>query len=157
MQQGGNPFEVTGLYLRFTEGWLQIPGTVISAFHVAVEDARKTHELNLPLLSAFSKVCVLSVVVRNDGDARVWTTFQMHSDGFGRFLIYNKQMSDSQLGRLTQRMMEIETYRLMALMSLPTAREINPTLGDMDQKLADITDHLAHSSGDIMNRIAVGA
>lgn len=146
IEQGGNPFDVTGL-TPLPEGWLQeIPGTVVSAFHIAVEDARQTHELNLPLVKRFFEGMRLVGSSPQDGDARVWTTFQMHSDGFGRFLIYNKQMSDSQLGRLTQRLMEIETYRLMALLSLPTAREINPSLGDMDQKLADITDHLAHSS-----------
>ncbi|WP_415888645.1 DUF3422 family protein [Neptuniibacter sp. SY11_33] len=148
IEQGGNPFEVTGL-TPLPEGWLsEIPGTVMSAFHVSVEDARQTHELNLPLVKRFFEGMRLVGSSPQNGDARVWTTFQMHSDGFGRFLIYNKQMSDSQLGRLTQRIMEIETYRLMALLSLPTARDINPTLGDMDQKLADITDHLAHS-GDI--------
>lgn len=146
VEQGGNPFEQTGLSL-LPEGWLAgIPGTVISAFHVAVEDARQTHELNLPLVKRFFEGMRLVGSSPQNGDARVWTTFQVHSDGFGRFLIYNKQMSDSQLGRLTQRLIEIETYRLMALLSLPTARDINPTLGDMDQKLADITDHLAHSS-----------
>lgn len=146
IEQGGNPFEQTGLS-PLPEGWLaKIPGTVISAFHVAVEDARQTDELNLPLVKRFFEGMRMVGSSPQDGDARVWTTFQMHSDGFGRFLIYNKQMSDSQLGRLTQRLMEIETYRLMALLSLPTAREINPTLGDMDQKLADITDHLAHGS-----------
>lgn len=148
IEQGGNPFEVTGL-TPLPEGWLaEIPGTVMSAFHVSVEDARQTHELNLPLVKRFFEGMRLVGSSPQNGDARVWTTFQMHSDGFGRFLIYNKQMSDSQLGRLTQRIMEIETYRLMALLSLPTAREINPTLGYMDQKLADITDHLGHS-GDI--------
>jgi len=148
VEQGGNPFEVTGIS-PLPDGWLaEIPGTVISAFHVSVEDARKTHELNLPLVKRFFEGMRLVGSSPQCGDARVWTTFQMHSDGFGRFLIYNKQMSDSQLGRLTQRVMEIETYRLMALLSLPTARDISPTLGDMDRKLADITDHLAHS-GDI--------
>ena len=48
-------------------------------------------------------------------------------------------MSDSQLGRLTQRLMEIETYRLMSLLSLPLAREMTPSLNDMDQQLAVIT------------------
>ncbi len=146
IEQGGNPFEVTGLTPVPSE-WLEnIPGTVISAFHIGIEDARQTHELNLPLVKRFFEGMRLVGSSPQDGYARVWTTFQMHSDGFGRFLIYNKQMSDSQLGRLTQRLMEIETYRLMTLLSLPVAREINPTLADMDQRLADITDHLAHSS-----------
>jgi uncharacterized membrane-anchored protein len=146
IEQGGNPFEATGL-TPLPEGWLaNIPGTVISAFHVSVEDARQTHELNLPLVKRFFEGMRLVGSSPQDGDARVWTTFQMHSDGFGRFLIYNKQMSDSQLGRLTQRIMEIEVYRLMCLLSLPTARDISPTLGTMDQRLADVTDHLAHAS-----------
>jgi uncharacterized membrane-anchored protein len=72
------------------------------------------------------------------------SSFQLHSDGFGRFLIYNKQMSNSQLGRLTQRIMEIETYRLMTLLALPVARSINPRLSEMDHKLSKITDALAH-------------
>lgn len=145
IEQGGNPFEVTGL-TPVPEEWLKnIPGTVISAFHIAIEDARQTHELNLPLVKRFFEGMRLVGSSPQDGDARVWTTFQMHSDGFGRFLIYNKQMSDSQLGRLTQRIMEIETYRLMTLLSLPVAREINPTLAEMDHRLADVTDHLAHS------------
>ncbi len=146
IEQGGNPFDATGL-TPLPEGWLaNIPGTVISAFHVSVEDARQTHELNLPLVKRFFEGMRLVGSSPQDGDARVWTTFQMHSDGFGRFLIYNKQMSDSQLGRLTQRIMEIEVYRLMCLLSLPTARDISPTLGAMDQRLADVTDHLAHAT-----------
>ncbi|MAY42939.1 MULTISPECIES: DUF3422 domain-containing protein [unclassified Neptuniibacter] len=146
IEQGGNPFEVTGL-TPLPEGWLaNIPGTVLSAFHISVEDSRQTQELNLPLVKRFFEGMRLVGSSPQDGDARVWTTFQTHSDSFGRFLIYNKQMSDSQLGRLIQRLIEIEVYRLMCLLSLPTAREINPTLNAMDQKLADITDHLAHST-----------
>ncbi len=144
--QGGNPFSETGI-TPLPPGWLEnIPGTVLSAFHVAVEDARQTQELTLMRVKRFFEGMRLVGSSPQDGDARVWTTFQLHSDGFGRMLIYNKQMSDSQLGRLTQRLMELETYRLMAFLSLPIARDINPTLEDMDQKLADITDHLAHGS-----------
>lgn len=146
IEQGGNPFEKTGL-TPLPEGWLaNIPGTVLSAFHISVEDSRQTQELNLPLVKRFFEGMRLVGSSPQDGDARVWTTFQTHSDSFGRFLVYNKQMSDSQLGRLIQRLIEIEVYRLMCLLSLPTAREISPTLNAMDQKLADITDHLAHST-----------
>lgn len=144
-EAGGNPFQATGL-TPLPDGWLEsIPGTVVSAFHMAIEDARQNHELNLPLVKRFFEGMRLVGSSPQNGDARVWTSFQMHSDQFGRFLIYNKQMSDSQLGRLAQRLMEIETYRLMTLLSLPLARDISPQLGDMDQKLADITDSLAHS------------
>jgi uncharacterized membrane-anchored protein len=39
--------------------------------------------------------------------------------------------------------MEIETYRLMSLLALPVAREITPSLNEMDRQLATITQALA--------------
>ena len=142
--QGGNPFQENGLTL-LPDGWLEgIPGIVISAFHIAIEDARDSHELNLPVVKEYFEGMRLVGSSPQEGDAHVWTSFQLHSDGFGRFLIYNKQMSNSQLGRLTQRIMEIETYRLMTLLALPAARSINPRLSEMDHKLSEITDALAH-------------
>jgi uncharacterized membrane-anchored protein len=78
-----------------------------------------------------------------EGAARVLGSFQLHSDNFGRFMVLNHHMSNSQLGRLVQRLMEIETYRLMSLLALPVAREITPSLNDMDQQLARITQSLA--------------
>ncbi len=149
VEQGGNPFDRTGISL-LPEGWLAgIPGTVISAFHIATEDARQAQELSLPLVKRFFEGMRLVGSSPQQGDARVWTTFQLHSDGFGRVLIYNKQMSDSQLGRLTQRIMEIETYRVMALLALPLAREFNPQLSEMDRQLAAITASLADTSNGV--------
>ena len=52
-------------------------------------------------------------------------------------------MSDSQLGRLVQRLVEIETYRQMTLLGLPLARSISPQLRQMDLKLAELTQTLA--------------
>lgn len=139
-------FATTGL-TPLPNGWLEkLPGTVISAFHMSLEDARAHDELDLAQVKPYFEGMPLVGSSPQNGDARVWTSFQMHSDGFGRFLVYNKAMSDSQLGRMIQRMVEIETYRVMALLSLPVAREINPTLTAMDHRLAAVTDSLAHCS-----------
>ncbi len=128
-------------------GWLeQLPGTVIAAFHIAIEDARQKLEPEpLAVKPWFEEMRLVGSSPQN-GDARVWTSFRLHSDGFGRFLVFNKRMSDSQLGRLIQRLMEIETYRLMALLALPDARRISPALGQMDAQLAQITQLLAEQS-----------
>ncbi len=140
-----DPFDCTGL-TPVPKDWLRaIPGTVVAAFHVSIEDAREQPEPELPIVKSFFEKMRLVGSSPQDGDARVWTTFQLHSDGFGRFLIYNKSMSDSQLGRLTQRVIEIETYRLMALLALPLAREYNPQLSEMDLRLADTTSGLARN------------
>lgn len=165
-----NPFATTGIS-SLPQGWLdRMPGLVVAAYHVAVEDgtAQRGGRL-LPKVSSYldglrmvgrrsdgaANVLMLPKVKGyfdnmrlvgsspQNGDARVWTTFQLHEDGFGRFLVYNHKMSDSQLGRLVQRLMEIETYRLMALLALPVARGFSPTLSEMDTSLAKITHELA--------------
>jgi len=139
----GNPFDVSGLD-PLPEGWLdQLEGQVVGAFHMALEDSRNQCELMLPMIKPYFDGMRLVGSSPQNGDARVWTTFQMHDDGFGRFLVYNKNMSESQLGRLTQRLMEIETYRLMTLLALPQARQCGPALAEMDSELAEITQRLS--------------
>ncbi len=141
--EGSDPFEVTGL-TPLPEGWIEsLPGEVVAAFHVSIKDARQSPEPDLPdVKRAFEEMRLVGSSPQN-GDARVWASFQLHSDGFGRLMVVNKQMSDSQLGRLTQRLMEIETYRLMALLALPLARSVSPELVRMDDRLAQLTQQLA--------------
>lgn len=130
--------------------WLAaIPGTVIAAFHVEVADARTQPEPDLFEVKGYFEEMRLVGSRPQNGDAQVWTTFQLHSDGCGRFLIYNKNMSDSQLGRMVQRVVEIETYRLFALLALPIARKYNPQLAQMDQQLAMMTARLADAKEEL--------
>ncbi|MBR7889595.1 DUF3422 domain-containing protein [Marinomonas sp. A79] len=127
--------------------WLSsLPGKTIAVFHVAVEDARTVPEPDLALVKSHFEGMRLVGSRPQNGDAQVWTSFQLHSDGCGRFLIYNKNMSDSQLGRMVQRVVEIETYRLMAMLALPMARKYNAELVQNDEKLARTTASLADPS-----------
>ena len=142
-----NPFDATALQ-RLPEGWMaRLPGQVVSAFHVAIQDARETPEDELPVVKNHFEGQRLIGSSPQNGDARIWTSFLLHSDGLGRFLIFNKAMSDSQLGRLTQRVIEIETYRLMTLLSLPLARKYSPGLSAMDKRLAVLTERLTAEKG----------
>ena len=137
------PFEDTGLSL-LPEGWLErLTGTVVAAFHLDLQSVDNTANNDLALVRPWFEGKRLVGSSPQEGKARVWGTFQLHSDGFGRFMIRNHSLSNSQLGRLTHRLMEIETYRLMSLLALPQAREITPSLNDMDRQLAEITQELA--------------
>lgn len=139
------PFTETGI-TPLPEGWLeQLSGTVIAAFHLEIRPAADGTEGDLDYVRKHFEGMRLVGSSPQEGAARVWGTFRLHSDGFGRFMVMNHHMSDSQLGRLTQRLMEIETYRLMSLLALPVARKITPSLNDMDEKLAVITQSLAEN------------
>ena len=137
------PFVQTGLTL-LPQGWLEaLPGMVIANFHLALHSINpEDKKLISTAKKSFEGYRLVGSSPQN-GDARVWTSFRLHSDGFGRFLICNARMSDSQIGRLTQRLIEIETYRMMTLMALPLARVNAVTLATMDQKLAKLTRQLA--------------
>ncbi|WP_421843283.1 DUF3422 family protein [Marinobacter algicola] len=137
------PFQDTGIS-SLPKGWLEkLTGTVVAAFHIDLQQASSGPETDLAQIRHWFEGERLVGSSPWEGKARVWGTFRLHSDGFGRFMVLNRDMSDSQLGRLTQRLMEIETYRLMSLLSLPLAREMTPSLNDMDQQLAVITQSLA--------------
>jgi len=78
----------------------KIPRYCDAAFLVAVEDARTIPELDLALVKPFWRL--LRLVVSRPQTVlmlQVWTSFPAeHSDGCGRFLIYNKNMSDRPAG-----------------------------------------------------------
>ena len=137
------PFESTGL-TPLPQGWLEaLPGMVVANFHLALQCIDEQDEqLISKAKESFEGLRLVGSSPQN-GAARVWTSFKQHSDGFGRFLIGNAQMSDSQIGRLTQRLIEIETYRMLTLMALPLARENSSSLTNMDNQLAVLTHQLA--------------
>ena len=50
--------------------------------------------------------------------------------------------SEARAGRISQRLLELETYRLMALRGLPVAKALSPVLAEAESQLADITARL---------------
>ncbi len=73
-----------------------------------------------------------------DGLGEVYTDFSIHADGFSRMLLFVGSLPPRRLGRLVQRLLEIETYRMAALMGLPAAREASAVLGMAEQELAEL-------------------
>ncbi|MGB1238525.1 MAG: DUF3422 family protein, partial [Pseudomonadales bacterium] len=137
------PFDLTGLSI-LPEGWLEsLPGMVVANFHLALQRVNGEGVSFLSEAKSSFEDARLVGSSPQQGSARIWTSFKLHSDGYGRFLIGNQTMSDSQIGRLTQRLIEIETYRLMTLLALPLARASSPQLGQMETQLAQLTHQLA--------------
>lgn len=85
--------------------------------------------------------------------ARAFTDFRLHGDAsgqrFGRWLLQVPGGFDpGRLGRMAQRIMEIETYRMAALLSLPDARAAVNGLSPMEARLAAIVEHTAQGGSD---------
>jgi uncharacterized membrane-anchored protein len=80
------------------------------------------------------------------GAGRAYTDFRIHADGFGRVLIHDLGMTPRQTGRMAQRLLEIDTYRMLALLALPAARALAPRLAEVERELAAVTHALSAAS-----------
>jgi uncharacterized membrane-anchored protein len=76
------------------------------------------------------------------GEAQVHFSFDIDSNGFSRSVLFNNAIPSSRLGRIVMRMVELETYRMLALLGLPTATQYINQLGQIEQKLSDLTHEL---------------
>ncbi|MFC3285881.1 DUF3422 domain-containing protein [Litchfieldella rifensis] len=79
------------------------------------------------------------------GDATVWSDFRLTPEGVNRLLVVNRQLNDYRLGRMTRRLLEIETYRMMASLSLPLAKELSKELRQFEHELGDLSDRNAEN------------
>lgn len=84
------------------------------------------------------------------GAATLVSAFRLHDGGFGHMVMQTEGLRPSQQGRLVQRVLEFETYRLMAMLSARMARDLAPVLGGMDRDLANIITKL--STADHVNK-----
>jgi uncharacterized membrane-anchored protein len=83
-----------------------------------------------------------------DEAAVVLTDFRVRADGCSRFLILDRMLTPRQAGREVQRILEIDTYRIMALLALPVARELTPLLATYEQELSRVTTVLESADED---------
>lgn len=87
------------------------------------------------------------------GIASAFTDFRVHSDGFGRVLVHDAGMPPRQAGRMIQRLLEVDTYRMMALLALPVARTLWPHIAGYETELAQLTTEIADGSRDEPSRL----
>lgn len=80
------------------------------------------------------------------GAARGATDFRQDAQGLTRILVIDDGLGPARAGALTQRLMEIETYRTLALLGLPAARAVNPDIRRIESDLQDITDRLGSAT-----------
>lgn len=73
------------------------------------------------------------------GRGEIWMDFQTQADGFSRFVVLDRGFLGQQAGRTVQRLLEIETYRMMALLGLPYAQKTMAQLNELESDLVTLT------------------
>ena len=126
--------------------WLRgLPGQTMAAIHLGMLQA----DINQPDMIAkaqswLGEGAVLASRMGNTTEGLphscILTHFRIGADGFERMLVLAPEdTSGARAGRISQRLLEMETYRLMALRGLPVAKSLSPMLSAAESQLADMT------------------
>jgi len=130
--------------------WLaSIPGHTFAAISMAMVIGPITQPQQLLASSAdwLGGQPVAASLTGHQGHSVVATDFRLRDNGFERILVITSpDTTEGRADRIVSRLLELETYRLMALRGLPVAKELAPSLACAERNLADITAQLEDKS-----------
>ncbi len=162
------PFDAA-TFAVFPEDWLEkAPGTRVTSALIRIEVADgdegiadKARDWFVPESLAISRVIENDLVVAGD--------FRIDHAGHMRFAIFARpHVGNRRVGRVVQRLCEIETYKAMSMLGLTRARALGAKMGEFDKRLtaliedmrteasdpADVLQSLLEVSAEIENTIA---
>ncbi len=129
------------------QGWLTgLPGQCLASVHLWVLGTNSFGAQSLVPHVLNEDTLVASTVA--DGHGEVYTDFTVHADGFSRMVLLAGAMTPRRLGRLVQQLLEIDTYRMAALLGLPAARDAASTLAYAELELAELAEAIRSANRD---------
>ena len=124
---GAEPFAAP-VITHVPQAWLDgLAGELLVGIHLEMEP-QEAPQRDADALSRLFETDNIAASLVSGGAAAIWMDFAVHADGFGRILVHDRGLRPRQAGRLVQRLFEIETYRMLALLALPVARQHGPDL-----------------------------
>lgn len=128
----------------FPAEWLaQTPGTRICAVLIRVEPEPATEEELKAKLDSWMVGESLAAARVVDGAAVIASDFRIDPAGLMRFAVFVRPgTGQRRVGRIVQRLCEIETYRAMSMLGLVEARKLSPRLNALEGRLVDLVTGL---------------
>jgi uncharacterized membrane-anchored protein len=149
------PFDEAG-FTAFPSDWLaQAPGQRVTSALLRIETTDERSHIIDCLKDWFvpESVAVSSVL---DGEAVVAGDFRIDAAGHQRFAVFAKpETGERRIGRIVQRLCEIETYKAMSMLGFAHAGEIGARLNALDGQLTELIGTL--SAGDQDSEVTLHA
>ena len=126
--------------------WMKaLPGVRIAAskLHILPQDDEERVARAVASLSAQTSSSTVA-----DGQARIWADCRIQEDGYTRILVVDAGMQADRRARLVQRLLEIEDYRMLAMLGFVPARSIMTSLQGMESQLQSLMTQVAGSQTD---------
>jgi len=141
------PFDAA-TFSVFPEDWLaEAPGDRITSALIRIEVAdgddgitEKARDWFVPESLAISRVLDDQMIVAGD--------FRIDHAGHTRFAVFTRPgTGQRRLGRVVQRLCEIETYKAMSMLGLSRAQELSPQMGVIDSRLSALLSDMCGPIG----------
>jgi uncharacterized membrane-anchored protein len=137
------------------QDWLGgLPGTLLVALHALLLPGAPDLNVGAEAIAArwFEGHDMIGAEI-GDGTGVAYTDLRFHPDsrvagGFSRFVLVDRGMGRYQKGRMLQRLFEIETYRMLALLALPGAKNQMRVLDELSLQLRGITESMSQNGCD---------
>ena len=146
------PFDAA-VFSIFPKDWLaDAPGAVLTSALVRIEEYKDKAALDHILETKFPNWFVPESLAAShvvDDEAIVAGDFRIDEAGHVRFAVLTKpEIGLRRLGRIVQRLLEIETYKTASMLTLPIARSVSRRVARLDQDLAEIVQQMAGETGE---------
>ncbi|MEL6684849.1 MAG: DUF3422 domain-containing protein [Pseudomonadota bacterium] len=142
------PFDAA-TFAIFPQDWLEAaPGTRVTSALIRIEVADgddgitdKARDWFVPESLAISRVVEDDLVVAGD--------FRIDPAGHMRFAVFARpHVGDRRVGRVVQRLCEIETYKAMSMLGLDRVRTLGPKMGEFDRRLTSLLEDMRSPDAD---------
>jgi len=135
---GALPFQPNASSLEAPMMSVPQPGPLLVALDLHLL-ANKTKKLSITRL--FDRAS-LAVAENSDGCALFATDFQPDAAGFVRIIVLDRSLGAERAGAVVQRIVELETYRTLALLGLPEAQRLMPSINRVEKRLGEVTEEM---------------
>lgn len=123
--------------------WVKnIKGHLLVAQHLEIIPSGKDSNIQKTLTKHFQQSSLVASFVGGTA-AQAWTDFQLQEDGFSNILIFDNNLTPQTTGRLVRHLLDLETYRMLALLSFPLVAQYGQSLREMRLRLTDITQRMS--------------
>ncbi len=150
---GERPFDAGDLGVYPSDWLAEAPGACLTSALIRVVPRPDDDAIQQAVGECFvpESVAVSRVI---DDDAVVVGDFHLDPAGHMRFAVFpSAHVGERRIGRIVQRLCEIETYKTMSMLGFTRVKEIGVRMGEIDDELSGLMEAMTHESGDEENTL----
>ena len=129
----------------FTDWVSTTEGTLLVATKLCVRTTADYANIDEQCSAFFAKQSTVTANIASQ-EAQVWTDLKIDDCGYNRILLLNRKLMPSKMGRVMHRLLDISTYRNMALLALPEAQKAARDIAKIDSNLTQLLNQLNASA-----------